>query len=328
MPKEAERKVKRQGGTARYRTIKSGDKLFTCAVTRKEGPRGGRTVCWPREGLLASALVDRLLEIRMRDGEPRKESPEGQARAIMAAHDIHGVAEAFEYAFDDRSHGDDYFAEAARQVAEEAFGMIDKIHGGEEEAVGYLVKVIARSNELRRAEGNESLHEGLQWVRVPAVMTGGKPYFWVADDPGKSRRYSWAVVWNRIAKSWVVKYEDEELGRASDPEEGKRMAEQEFARRPPDRVTRVIGFPAECAARRMVDALLEGDEWVRFTKRTNDPKLKWLEGELAKRGIKSRRAGESWHAPILQVMRKDLDAAWKILTPVDDVPDDDPRFGV
>jgi hypothetical protein len=51
MPKEAERQVKRQGGVARYRTLKAGDdgKLFTCAVTRKKGPRGGRTVCWPRE---------------------------------------------------------------------------------------------------------------------------------------------------------------------------------------------------------------------------------------------------------------------------------------
>ena len=72
MPKEAERKVRRQGGIARYRTLKVGDdgKLFTCGVTRKEGPRGGRTVCWQRESVdaLASRLVDAILE----DGETIK----------------------------------------------------------------------------------------------------------------------------------------------------------------------------------------------------------------------------------------------------------------
>lgn len=67
-------------------------------------------------------------------------------------------------------------------------------------------------------------------------------------------------------------------------------------------------------------------KWVRFTKRTDDPKLKWLETTLARAGIQSRRNGESWHAPILEVQEKDLDAAWKILTPIDDVPDDDPKF--
>lgn len=66
--------------------------------------------------------------------------------------------------------------------------------------------------------------------------------------------------------------------------------------------------------------------WKQFTKRTNDPKLAWLEQELAKEGIESRRHGESWHAPILQVRESDLDAAWGILTPFDDIPDDDPMF--
>ena len=48
----------------RYRTIKRGDKTFTCAVTRKEGKHGGRTVCWPKESVeMAKELVDRLLEV-------------------------------------------------------------------------------------------------------------------------------------------------------------------------------------------------------------------------------------------------------------------------
>ncbi len=43
-----EAKLKARGGVVRYRTIKKGKKTLTCAVTRKKGPRGGRTVCWKR----------------------------------------------------------------------------------------------------------------------------------------------------------------------------------------------------------------------------------------------------------------------------------------
>lgn len=63
-----------------------------------------------------------------------------------------------------------------------------------------------------------------------------------------------------------------------------------------------------------------------FTRRTEDPKLAWLERELARAGIASRRNGASAHAPILEVDASRLDDAWAILDPVDDVPDDDARF--
>lgn len=43
-------------------------------------------------------------------------------------------------------------------------------------------------------------------------------------------------------------------------------------------------------------------------------------------GIDSRRNGESFHAPILEVPEASLDLAWEILDPVDDVADDDPMF--
>jgi hypothetical protein len=66
--------------------------------------------------------------------------------------------------------------------------------------------------------------------------------------------------------------------------------------------------------------------WVMFTKRTEDPKLAWLERQLAEAGIPSRRNGTSFHGPILEVHPADLDRAWEILTPVDDLEDDDPRF--
>jgi hypothetical protein len=68
-------------------------------------------------------------------------------------------------------------------------------------------------------------------------------------------------------------------------------------------------------------------DWATFTRRTNDPKLTWLEQALDSAGIPHRRQGESWHAPILQVPKADLDRAWTILDPVDEVADDDPMFG-
>jgi hypothetical protein len=68
------------------------------------------------------------------------------------------------------------------------------------------------------------------------------------------------------------------------------------------------------------------DEWVMFTKRTNDPKLSWLERQLANAGIEHRRHGESFHAPILEVRPDQLDAAWNVLSSFDDVEDDDPMF--
>jgi hypothetical protein len=66
--------------------------------------------------------------------------------------------------------------------------------------------------------------------------------------------------------------------------------------------------------------------WVMFTKRTEDPKLAWLERRLDEAGIPHRRHGSSWHAPILQVPEYALDAAWEILDPYDDVEDDDDLF--
>lgn len=49
MPKSAERKMRRQGGVLRYRTMRRKGKLYTVAVTRKKGPRGGRTVAWRKK---------------------------------------------------------------------------------------------------------------------------------------------------------------------------------------------------------------------------------------------------------------------------------------
>ncbi len=75
--------------------------------------------------------------------------------------------------------------------------------------------------------------------------------------------------------------------------------------------------------------------WVQITKRTNDPKLAHFEELLRSEGIPSRRSGESFHAPILQVPENRLDQAWALLTSdvfgdgqcYDEIPDDDPVFG-
>jgi hypothetical protein len=66
--------------------------------------------------------------------------------------------------------------------------------------------------------------------------------------------------------------------------------------------------------------------WKMFTKRTEDPKLAWLESKLGTSGIAHRRNGFSFHAPIMEVPEERLQDAHRILAPVDDIPDDDPVF--
>jgi len=46
MPKSAEKKIKKRGGVKKWRMVKKNGKLMRCAVTKKSGPRGGKTVCY------------------------------------------------------------------------------------------------------------------------------------------------------------------------------------------------------------------------------------------------------------------------------------------
>jgi hypothetical protein len=84
----------------------------------------------------------------------------------------------------------------------------------------------------------------------------------------------------------------------------------------------------ECAVfiKAGMDAVTEGRKWTTLTSRTDDPKLSWLEQQLDLSEISHRRNGETFHAPIMEVQQMHFDAAWKILEPVDDIPDDDPRW--
>lgn len=81
-------------------------------------------------------------------------------------------------------------------------------------------------------------------------------------------------------------------------------------------------------------------EWIDLCRRTNDPKLSWIEAQLEAREIPSQRAGFSWHAPILQVSVEDFLLAHEILAmpvgklefgdygeiTIDDLPDEHPYF--
>jgi len=67
-------------------------------------------------------------------------------------------------------------------------------------------------------------------------------------------------------------------------------------------------------------------QWVKLCRRTNDPKLSWLECQLDHEGIPNRRNGESFHAPILEVDARFEDEAGAILNSVDDIADDDEKF--
>jgi hypothetical protein len=84
--------------------------------------------------------------------------------------------------------------------------------------------------------------------------------------------------------------------------------------------------------------------FVVFTRRTDDPKLTWLQYQLEQRGIVSRRNGYSFHAPILEVDAEKLVEAWAFLMQpfgvvlsdgafqgianlaLDDIPDEHPFF--
>ena len=74
--------------------------------------------------------------------------------------------------------------------------------------------------------------------------------------------------------------------------------------------------------------------WVVAFKRTDDPKLAYVEHVLTERGIPHRCNGHSWHAPILEVPAEHEEAAWHLLGEdlfgdgqiFDVIPDDDAVF--
>jgi hypothetical protein len=74
-------------------------------------------------------------------------------------------------------------------------------------------------------------------------------------------------------------------------------------------------------------------KWETLCRRTNEPKLSYIEGLLTKKGIPHKRDGESFHAPILKVPFEMYQKAWDVLSmdipgkgELDEIPDDDPMF--
>ncbi|HEY0590949.1 MAG TPA: hypothetical protein VGF40_04235 [Thermoanaerobaculia bacterium] len=76
------------------------------------------------------------------------------------------------------------------------------------------------------------------------------------------------------------------------------------------------------------------DEWVTILRRTRDPKLTWVELELRRLGLGTRRLGQTF-PPMLQVKKRDADTAVSFLTAplngtdltLDDLDDDSSAFG-
>jgi hypothetical protein len=67
-------------------------------------------------------------------------------------------------------------------------------------------------------------------------------------------------------------------------------------------------------------------DYILFTKRTNYPKLGYLLKKCKEAGLRVKKSGKSFHAPCSWVHKDDEDAAWAILSPIDNIPDDDGRF--
>lgn len=68
-------------------------------------------------------------------------------------------------------------------------------------------------------------------------------------------------------------------------------------------------------------------EYKCFTRRTANPKLGWLMQQCKNAGLRVFIQGKRMFGdPISWVHRDDEDKAWGILTPVDDIPDDDEQF--
>jgi len=64
--------------------------------------------------------------------------------------------------------------------------------------------------------------------------------------------------------------------------------------------------------------------WEVLTRRTDVPKLTWLMRSLSRLAVPHRLNGSSFHAPILET--RDAERANRVLTPVDNLPDDDAAF--
>lgn len=97
-----------------------------------------------------------------------------------------------------------------------------------------------------------------------------------------------------------------------------------------DRITRTPHVGKEVRRGRngftFVQFAVQVPEWKMLTKRTEDPKLSWLMAKCQAAGLRVKIEGASWHAPMSWAHRDDHAAAWKILSPVDDIRDDAKRF--
>lgn len=61
----------------------------------------------------------------------------------------------------------------------------------------------------------------IQWEKVPSVLTGGQPYFWISIPRG------YVVVWNRQKEKWIGYHKDNNVNlcEVDSAKEGKRFIE-------------------------------------------------------------------------------------------------------
>ena len=79
------------------------------------------------------------------------------ARGEAEARNINSIPEAIDYAMDDRSHGDEYFATAAGEIAREKWGAVSGPAvptGDREAAVAFLAEAFARATAMMAVDKN------------------------------------------------------------------------------------------------------------------------------------------------------------------------------
>lgn len=66
----------------------------------------------------------------------------------------------------------------------------------------------------------------LTWKKYPSVITGGKPFFWIAR-PAEIPAPVLSVVWDRLQRKWATQINGKQVGLFETPEAAKRHFERE-----------------------------------------------------------------------------------------------------
>ncbi len=104
-----------------------------------------------------------------------------EARRVIAAHEIDSVESAYQFALDDRSHGDEYLAAAAQEISKRWPKSPDgSLRGLADDAEGFLAEANQRARMLQAADEGDEITAGGAPPRVPPpgpppTPGGGEP---------------------------------------------------------------------------------------------------------------------------------------------------------